>query len=95
MTNDQQPLNENEDCRGPSLSTVGLGMLVGSVMFELKSEPNQVTAMDFVSLLVGDGCMVIAFSGGDKTYNLDDVCRITVRPNVTRPEKSSADCKDA
>ena len=81
---------------GASVLTGGLGIEVaGSVMLELKSEPNQVSAMDFTSLRFGDGRMVITFSGGDKTYRLSDVKKVTIRPSVTQQERSNADYKDA
>ena len=45
----------------------------GSVSFELKSKANQLTVLDFGSLFVGDGCMVITFGGQAITYDLLDL----------------------
>jgi len=64
--------NENTNLDGgASVSTAGLGNAVtGRVMFDLRSEPNKMTALDFGSLFIGDGCMVITFGGRSITHDL-------------------------
>lgn len=53
----------------------------GSVSFFLKSEPNKLSAQEFGSLLIADGCMVITWGDGRSlTHTLSDVEKVIVRP---------------
>ena len=82
-TNEKAPI-------GASALTDELGMAVtGSVSFAPKLTPNLLTAMDFGSLLIGDGCMVITFGGQSITQNLNDVEAIRVRLRKSAPNRNT------
>jgi hypothetical protein len=66
----------------------------GSVSFVLKSKPNQLTALNFGSLLIGDGCMVITFGGESITHSLDDVEQFSCRLIASQPNKNIAADRD-
>ena len=53
-----------------------------SVLFFLKSKPKEATGVDFRSLMISGGRLVIDVSDGKLiTHDLSDVERVTVRPN--------------
>ena len=84
-----EPVNDKNPAVAPSALSAGLGIAVtGGVSFFLKEEPNKLTALDFCTLFIGDGRMVIDYGTGKIEHELCDVEKVIFRLSKTAQGKN-------